>query len=87
MTKNTEDITIRHVAEGDRTALERLAQLDSTEAPGGDALLAFVGSDLRAALPERGEPFADPFHRTAEILDLLRLRHDQEGAGRAAWRG
>jgi hypothetical protein len=71
----TQPIVIKRSTAADRTAMHDLAALDSRRTPQGDALLAFVGSELRAALPlDGGAPIADPFHRTAELVDLLRLR-------------
>jgi hypothetical protein len=71
----TQPIVIKRSTAGDQTAMRELAALDSRRAPQGDALLAFVGSELRAALPlDGGAPIADPFHPTAELVDLLRLR-------------
>jgi hypothetical protein len=53
----------------------RLAALDGRPAPAGEALLAFVDGELRAALSlAGGDAVADPFHRTAELVDLLRYR-------------
>jgi hypothetical protein len=73
-------ITIRRATNEDRDAIERLAQLDSRREPRGEALLAFVGGELRAALPlHGGEALADPFYRTAEVVDLLRARAAQNG--------
>ena len=72
------DITIRRANGRDREAIQRLAALDSQRAPEGGSLLAFDGDELVAALPlEGGRAVADPFHRTAEIVDLLRLRAAQ----------
>jgi hypothetical protein len=72
------DITIRRATEQDRNAIGRLAALDSSKAPSGAALLAFDDGELVAALPFDGNgPIADPFHRTADIVDLLRLRAAQ----------
>ncbi len=72
-------ITIRHSTERDLADIRRLAALDEAHAPEGDSLLAFVGGELWAAVPlERGEAVADPFHRTAELVDLLRVRAGQE---------
>jgi hypothetical protein len=74
----TQPITIRRSTPADRTAMLELAALDSRRAPHGDALLAFVGTELRAALPlYGGAPIADPFHYTAGLVDLLRLRAPQ----------
>jgi hypothetical protein len=66
-------ITIRRSVSGDEAAISRLALLDSGHAPFGDALLGFVEGELRVALPvDGGRPLADPFHPTAEVLELLR---------------
>jgi hypothetical protein len=66
-------ITIRRSTTGDATAVARIAALDSGHAPEGDAMLAFEGDELRAVLPlDGGRPLADPFHRTAELVELLR---------------
>jgi hypothetical protein len=66
-------ITIRRSTAGDAAAVARIAALDSGRAPEGDALLAFVSGELRAVLPlDGGRPLADPFHRTAELVELLR---------------
>jgi hypothetical protein len=71
-------ITIRASTDDDRAAIRTLAALDSRVAPAGDSLLAFAGTELRAALPLNGSaPLADPFHPTAEIVDLLRVRAKQ----------
>ncbi len=75
----TEPIIIRRSTDEDRRAIVKLAALDSRrDAPGGEALLAFIGTELRAALPlDGGEAIADPFHHTAELVDLLRVRATQ----------
>jgi hypothetical protein len=71
-------VTIRASTDDDRAAILRLAALDSQAAPVADSLLAFAGTELRAALPlNDGAPLADPFHPTAEIVDLLRVRARQ----------
>jgi hypothetical protein len=73
----TEDtMTIRRARPADRAALVRLAQLDSTVAPSGTAVLvAELGDELVAALPlGGGPPIADPFRRTAEIVATLEAR-------------
>ena len=76
---NYDAITIRHSTDADRKALLRLAELDEAPQPTGEALLAFVGGELRAALPlERGSAVADPFHLTGDVVDLLRVRARQE---------
>ena len=75
----TEAITIRRSTFSDQTRIMRLAALDDRPAPHGDALLAFVGGDLRAVLGvAEGRIVADPFHLTQELVDLLQFRADQE---------
>jgi hypothetical protein len=70
----TDTIAIRRSTSEDREAILRLAALDGREPPASDSLLAFVGAELRVALPlGTGEPIADPFHGTAELVELLRL--------------
>jgi hypothetical protein len=72
------DITIRRSNGQDQEAIDRLAGLDSKRAPEGRALLAFESGELVAAMPlDGGSPIADPFQRTAEIVDLLMLRAAQ----------
>jgi hypothetical protein len=68
----SQTITIRTSTRQDQAALRRLAELDSQPAPRGEALLAFVDGELRAALPQDQAPVADPFHRTLELIELLR---------------
>lgn len=74
-----DNITIRHSSEADRAELLRLAQLDDREVPAGESLLAYVGGELRAAVPLRGRgAIADPFHLTRDVIELLRVRARQE---------
>jgi hypothetical protein len=74
----TEPIIIRRSTDEDRLAIVELAALDSRRVPQAEALLAFIGTELRAALPlDGGEAIADPFHHTAELVDLLRVRATQ----------
>ncbi|HEY8769274.1 MAG TPA: hypothetical protein VIM03_01950 [Thermoleophilaceae bacterium] len=74
-----DNITIRHSSEADRAELLRLAQLDDREVPAGESLLAYVGDELRAAVPLRGRgAIADPFHLTRDVIELLRVRARQE---------
>ena len=82
-------ITIRRSTFGDRPAIVRLAELDGRETPPGSTLLAFVAGELRAALPlAGGEAVADPFHPTAELVELLRRRADvrRDRGARRPWR-
>jgi hypothetical protein len=68
-------ITIRSSTEADTAAIRDLALLDGGTAPRGDALLAFVDGQLRVAVGRAdGAVVADPFHLTAEIVELVRAR-------------
>jgi hypothetical protein len=85
-------ISIRAAPTGDGPALARLAALDSAPVPFGPVLLAEVDGEPRAALGINDDRvLGDPFARTAELVDLLRLharglherserRHDAGGA-------
>lgn len=70
-----EAIEIRPATEDDRDQLRRLAQLDSASLPAGPLLVAESDGTIRAALAlESRKSIADPFHRTAELVALLRTR-------------
>src|SRR5581483_7478886 len=76
-------VTLRRAVSADRERLRVLAELDCGQVPSGGALVAEVDGRLRAALPlDGGEPLADPFHRGAELIDLLRMRARQLALGR-----
>jgi hypothetical protein len=76
-----EQITIRRSTQADEAEIRRLALLDDRAAPSGDAMLAFVDGELRAAMPLAGRSgvnghngvVADPFHRTADLVGMLAL--------------
>ena len=78
-----ESITIRRRTDADTQAIERVAALDSGRVPEGDALVAVVGDEVRAVLPlDGGRPLADPFERTAELVELLQVsarEHSRNG--------
>jgi hypothetical protein len=75
----TEPITITHLTDADSQDVWRLAALDDRRAPRGPALLAYVGGELRAAVGLMdGQAVADPFHRTAELVEILRLQARRE---------
>lgn len=77
----SEPIMITHSADADVPSVRRLAALDDRRPPHGPALLAYEGGELRAALGLLdGQAVADPFHRTADIVDLLRLQARREVA-------
>src|SRR4051812_19739671 len=68
-------IEIRPARHTDAAALRDLAGLDSALPLEGDALVAIVDAEPVAALSlADGRAIADPFRRTADIVDLLRLR-------------
>ena len=78
-----ESITIRRRTDADTQAIERVAALDSGRAPEGDALVALVGDEVRAVLPlNGGRPLADPFERTAELVELLQVSAGEQSRGR-----
>ena len=73
-----QNVTVRRSTSGDESALARLAALDSASPPRGPALIAEADARILAALPiGSGRPIADPFHPTAELLQLLELRRLQ----------
>jgi hypothetical protein len=77
----TEPITITHSTEADNQKVWRLAALDDRRAPEGPALLAYVDGELRAAVGlVDGQAVADPFHPTAELVEMLRFQARQEVA-------
>jgi hypothetical protein len=69
-------VVIRAARGSDGPALRRLAELDSHErVPAGDLLIAERDDELVAALSvDTGERIADPFRRTADVVDLLAYR-------------
>jgi hypothetical protein len=72
-------ITIRVSTDPDRKRILELAELDGCAAPQGDALLAEADGRLVAAVGVAdGVSVADPFVPTSEVLELLRLRAEQE---------
>lgn len=69
------EIIIRTAREEDRADLARVAGRDTHELPAGPLLVAKVGSDVRAAISiQDGTIIADPFHRTAELVEMLKIR-------------
>ena len=84
-----QNVTVRRSTSGDESALARLAALDSASPPRGPALIAEADTRMVAALPlGAGRPIADPFERTAELVQLLELRRSQiDTARRGSARG
>jgi hypothetical protein len=68
-------IILRIAEVGDTGALRILAELDSRQLPAGPLLIAEVDGRVEAALGlQDGEAIADPFRRTAHLVELLRVR-------------
>ena len=81
-------LTVRAATARDADALRLLAALEGVNMPAGEVLVAQVGRDVVAALPLDGSrAIADPFRRSAEFVELLRLRarqlrrDEEEGGG------
>jgi hypothetical protein len=82
-TTHPSEVTVRLARESDTARLFSLAALDSAPAPqGGEYLIAETEAQIVAALPLGGGlPIADPFRRTAALVQMLELRADQLRAG------
>lgn len=73
-TTHADAIVIRHATHADARLLADLALLDDRAPLSGYALIAEVDGVARAALDlHDGSVAADPFARTAELVELLRL--------------
>lgn len=71
-------VTLRFAFPDDDATLVRLAALDCSLPLVLPALVAEVDGELRAALSlVDGRAVGDPFHFTAELVDLLRARARQ----------
>ena len=69
------EVTIRRLGMLDDVAVSRVAELDSVRAPRGELFGAELDGRLVAVVSATtGEVAADPFKRTAEIVEMLR-RH------------
>ena len=68
-------LVLRPATAADHAALRDLAVLDSRALGAGEHLVAEAGGRVVAALSTvDGTAVADPFVRTAEAIDLLRVR-------------
>jgi hypothetical protein len=81
-------VTLRVAPSNTDGAVARLAQLDSAGKPPREPLLvAEVDGQPRAALSlSDGTVVADPFHRTAGLVALLRMRAELNGGAKRARR-
>ena len=76
----SQTISIRKAYEDEAPVVRRLSYLDDQRPLRGEVLLAVVdGQPLAALSLQDGRVAADPFTRTADVVELLRLR-----AGRIA---
>jgi hypothetical protein len=74
-TRKNPEIRIRIAHEDDLAAVTRVAGRDSNQPPAWPILVAEVGASIRAAISlSDGEVVADPFHRTAELVEMLKIR-------------
>jgi hypothetical protein len=79
----TAAITIRPAYADDDAALARLAALDSASVPPAPVLLAEVDGELRAAFSLRDRSaIGDPFHPSAQLIELLAGHAARTGAQR-----
>jgi hypothetical protein len=68
-------ITIRRATTEDRHAIQHVADRDTRRAPASDVLIAEVDGEVVAAKPlDGGEPVADPFRASAEVVRMLEIR-------------
>ena len=73
-----QSVTLRLGSTHDQKPLARLAALDGADPPEQPVLLAEVDGRLLAALAlSNGRVISDPFHRTADLIELLRARARQ----------
>lgn len=71
-------LTVRRAGTDDERAVNELAQLDSQRALAGDVLIAELAGRAVAALDlASGRVAADPFLRTADAVNVLRMRGAQ----------
>jgi hypothetical protein len=74
----TPDISIRPAHSEDHRVLRQLAALDDRALPRAPFLVAELDCEVVAAVSlPTGATIADPFRRTAETAELLRLRASQ----------
>ena len=66
--------SIRQATQADTAELERLAQLDSSRLSEGAqyAVAEVDGTIVAAVATSTGRAIADPFRRTAELVEILR---------------
>ena len=81
------NLTIRSATAADTAALATLAALDSRDVPAAPQLIASDGDRVIAAVSANGgAAIADPFVRSADVVELLRRRARQVTAAPRARR-
>jgi hypothetical protein len=71
-------VLVRRATAADAARIRTLALLDDRRMPEGPFLVADLSGEVVAAMSlATGETIADPFRRTADASDLLRLRAEQ----------
>jgi hypothetical protein len=84
MTRN-EQIVIRSAQPADEQELIVLGVLDGGHRqPAGRVLVAEVGGRLRAAVGSNGAAISDPFWPSADLVGMLRVQAEADGADRPA---
>jgi len=83
----SQTIIIRSPRIEEAFAVRRLAYLDSRRPLRGEVLVAFVDDEPLAAISlADGAVVADPFRRTADVVELLRLRAQLNDGGTSSLR-
>ena len=78
---------LRPAGAADHSALARLAALDDAEQLHGDVMMAFSDGHVVAAMARAdGRVVADPFTRTADVVEMLGVRARQARRSGAARR-
>jgi hypothetical protein len=74
----SQPVAIRRATAADRESLDRLAALDSAGKVVGEALIAQVDGEPRAAIElVTGRVVADPFRPTVHLVEQLQQRADK----------
>lgn len=73
LTSDAAPLTIRPALADDDPGLRRLAALDSSTVPGAPVMIVEQGGEIRAAVSARDlSVIADPFHPTAQLVELVK---------------
>jgi hypothetical protein len=73
-----EAVLVRRATAGDHSRIRTLALLDDRRIGDGPYLVAEIADEMLAAMSmSTGRVVADPFRRTREAVELLRMRAEQ----------